>query len=239
MYNISQKTINKTVDFLNALKTSIEKNPLLDITKIRKEYKTTGTLMTTACRLGYFTCIKKCFYSCSLLPHEKFEPRHARLTIESYYTEKDRSRKLKESLHAEDGSDKTFSIKETIADIEKEKSPSKKRFTPPTLEEVQAYCGERNNNINAKAWMDHYIANGWMLGKTKMVDWKAAIRKWEFNSFSSQPTLFSPEVLSSADLLKEYDARELDKLRPDEYFTGHLTKRGWTGTMERRDSKDF
>ena len=55
------------------------------------------------------------------------------------------------------------------------------RFTPPTVDEVAAYCSERNNNINAEDFVDHYEANGWMRGKTKIKDWKACVRTWEKN----------------------------------------------------------
>lgn len=52
-------------------------------------------------------------------------------------------------------------------------------FSPPTLEEVRAYCIERKNNVDAQRWFDFYSAKGWMVGKNKMKDWKAAVRTWE------------------------------------------------------------
>jgi len=68
-----------------------------------------------------------------------------------------------------------------------EKSP---RFKPPTVEEVCAYCEERGNGIDAGSWVDWYASKGWMVGKNKMKDWKAAVRTWEQrndNAGSSQP----------------------------------------------------
>ena len=53
------------------------------------------------------------------------------------------------------------------------------RFTPPTVEEVRAYCSERKNGINPERFIDFYQTKGWMVGKNKMKDWKAAIRTWE------------------------------------------------------------
>lgn len=53
------------------------------------------------------------------------------------------------------------------------------KFIPPTIEEVKNYCTERNNKVNPQQWHDHYTANGWMVGKTKMKDWKGAVRTWE------------------------------------------------------------
>ena len=58
-------------------------------------------------------------------------------------------------------------------------------FTPPTVEEVRAYCIERNNSINPEHFVDYYESKGWMVGRTKMKDWKAAIRNWERNSYSN------------------------------------------------------
>lgn len=80
--------------------------------------------------------------------------------------------------------------KDIDKDIDKEKedislhaeAPKKaKRFEVPSTEEVSAYCKDRGNGIDAEAFIDYYSARNWMLGKTKMKDWKAAIRTWERN----------------------------------------------------------
>ena len=54
-----------------------------------------------------------------------------------------------------------------------------KRFAPPTVEEVAAYCLERGNDVNADDFVNFYTSKGWMVGKNKMKDWKAAVRTWE------------------------------------------------------------
>ena len=54
-----------------------------------------------------------------------------------------------------------------------------KRFTPPTIEEVGAYCKERKNHVDPFKWWNFYNAKGWMIGKTKMVNWKSAVTTWE------------------------------------------------------------
>jgi len=54
-----------------------------------------------------------------------------------------------------------------------------KKFKKPSIEEVQQYCFERNNNIDAEHFIDYYDANGWKVGKNPMKDWKAAVRTWE------------------------------------------------------------
>lgn len=65
--------------------------------------------------------------------------------------------------------------------------PTRTRFTPPTLEEVQAYCRDRNNNVDAEKFINHYKSNGWMVGRTKMQDWQAAVRTWERNGYDNKP----------------------------------------------------
>lgn len=74
--------------------------------------------------------------------------------------------------------------KDSIGKDNENKAP-KKRFVPPTLEQVKEYCKSRNNNVDAEHFVDYYTANGWLVGKNKMKDWKAAVRTWERNNFSS------------------------------------------------------
>lgn len=63
--------------------------------------------------------------------------------------------------------------------LNKDIGEKRKRFTPPTVEEVSAYCAERGNGIDAERFVNFYASKGWMVGKNKMKDWKAAVRNWE------------------------------------------------------------
>lgn len=76
-------------------------------------------------------------------------------------------------------------------------SKSAKRFVPPTLEEVSAYCKERNNHINPAKFIAFYESKGWMIGKNKMKDWKAAIRNWEQRDSTPTPPEAQSEGVSS------------------------------------------
>lgn len=52
-------------------------------------------------------------------------------------------------------------------------------FIPPTVEEVERYCDEKGIfGFDAQHFVDYYESVGWMIGKQKMKDWKAAIRNW-------------------------------------------------------------
>ena len=79
--------------------------------------------------------------------------------------------------------------------IEKENNKKKKRFTPPTIEEVKAYCEERGNSIDAEIFVNFYASKGWLVGKSPMKDWKACVRTWEKNEAkpnkSAKPTAFN------------------------------------------------
>ena len=57
--------------------------------------------------------------------------------------------------------------------------PPRKRFEPPSVEEVDAYIKEQNYHVDAQRFVDYYTSNGWMVGKNHMKDWKAAVRTWE------------------------------------------------------------
>jgi hypothetical protein len=58
-------------------------------------------------------------------------------------------------------------------------SGERRAFTPPSVGEVGQYCEERCNGIDPQAFVDFYAPKGWMIGKNKMKDWKAAVRTWE------------------------------------------------------------
>ena len=58
------------------------------------------------------------------------------------------------------------------------------KFVKPTLQEVKAYCIERGNDVDPERFINHYESNGWMVGRNKMKDWRAAVRNWERNRAS-------------------------------------------------------
>lgn len=86
---------------------------------------------------------------------------------------------------------------------------NKGRFTPPTVEEVKAYCLERNNGIDAEAFISFYESKGWMIGKNKMKDWKAAVRTWE-RSRKTDAKQDKPKFDSFTQ--REYDFSELERI---------------------------
>lgn len=80
-----------------------------------------------------------------------------------------------------------------------------KRFTPPTVEEVEAYCTEKGYGVNAQRFVDFYESKGWMIGKNKMTKWKSAVATWEhkdreqgkvgINGIRLKPDTGEPDIL--------------------------------------------
>ena len=73
--------------------------------------------------------------------------------------------------------DKDKEYKETLPIGSAKKAAT--AFHSPTVEEVKAYCLERKNKVDAEAFVDFYTSKGWLIGKNRMKDWRAAVRTWE------------------------------------------------------------
>ena len=90
----------------------------------------------------------------------------------------------------------SMSISNNIEREEKDTIVSKKKssvFVPPSEEEVDAYIKEKGYHFNAENFVSHYASVGWMIGKNKMKDWRAACRTWENRRKQESPSLFNAE----------------------------------------------
>nr|DAD86842.1 MAG TPA: hypothetical protein [Siphoviridae sp. ct91l7] len=91
--------------------------------------------------------------------------------------------------------------------------PPEKRFVKPTADEVQAYCAERGNRVDAQAFVDFYEAKGWKVGSSPMKDWKAAVRTWEQRDTAQRkPTRPNRQRDFNS---RAYSAAEIDSLGTD------------------------
>lgn len=70
---------------------------------------------------------------------------------------------------------------------DKEEEKREGRFAPPSIEEVSNYCKERKNGISAEGFVNYYESKGWVVGKTKMKNWRAAVRTWENRDKKIEP----------------------------------------------------
>ena len=67
------------------------------------------------------------------------------------------------------------------------------RFVKPKVEEIDSYCKERKNNVDAQQFFDYYESKGWKVGKSPMKDWKSAVRTWERNDFNNHNKVVADE----------------------------------------------
>lgn len=68
-----------------------------------------------------------------------------------------------------------------------EEGSKKKRFTPPTLEELKEFIKANNLHIDPERFLDYYQSNGWKVGKNPMKDWKATARNWSRKDKKEEP----------------------------------------------------
>lgn len=126
----------------------------------------------------------------------------------SGYLEKNKNpknpKKPKKADTVTDTDTDTDTVTDTVTDISRERE-KRKRFFPPTTEEIKKYCSEKSiTNVDADRFIDHYSSNGWKVGANSMKDWKAAVRNWSRNAFSNGcQTSPSPSVDEVSDFFRQ------------------------------------
>lgn len=95
--------------------------------------------------------------------------------------------------------------------IKEEERGSKARFRAPSPEEVDEYARSYAEgkgldlaltDFDPERFVDFYAQKGWMVGKTKMKDWKASVRIWVR---TSKPMERKREVNDGGDDFSQYD----------------------------------
>lgn len=131
-----------------------------------EEYYLPDTKDSTGCETAAASRMRRC-----RAKKDKLERNNVTPMLQSGYGEIEKEKELDKE-------------KDIELDTKANKSPNKaKRFVKPTLSEIEQYCIERNNNVNAEQFYDYYESNGWKVGKNSMKDWKACVRTWERNGY--------------------------------------------------------
>ena len=79
-------------------------------------------------------------------------------------------------------------------------------FIKPSIVEIKTYMTEIGMTDVSEKWFDYYESNGWLVGKNKMKNWKAAVRTWKNNNLSNNTT--TPQVINRKIFnLADYDNR--------------------------------
>lgn len=109
--------------------------------------------------------------------------------------------------------EKDIEIEKEIHSSAKSTTTKRKRFEKPSISEIEQYCMERNNNIDASQFYDYYESNGWKVGKNSMKDWKAAVRTWERSEYrksNSKKNSKEDAISVVRELMEEYEQSATD-----------------------------
>ena len=105
--------------------------------------------------------------------------------------------------------EKDIKIEKEIHSSAKSTTTKRKRFEKPSISDIKQYCMERNNNVNAEQFYDHYESNGWKVGKNAMKDWKAAVRTWEKNNYNKPAKSNKQNAIDVVNkLMREYGGED-------------------------------
>lgn len=105
--------------------------------------------------------------------------------------------------------EKDIEIEKEIHSSAKSTTTKRKRFEKPSISDIKQYCMERNNNVNAEQFYDHYESNGWKVGKNAMKDWKAAVRTWEKNNYNKPAKSNKQNAIDVVNkLMREYGGED-------------------------------
>ena len=90
------------------------------------------------------------------------------------YREKQKKRNVTHNVTATSQVEEEVEVEEEIKERQK-----RKRFVPPTLEEVSARCREMGYGIDPDRFWNFYESQGWKVGKNPMRDWHRALAGWQ------------------------------------------------------------
>ena len=107
----------------------------------------------------------------------------------------------------------TYTYTDTYTDIkEKPSKEGKKKFVPPTVEEVKSYCKEKGyHSVDAQRFVDFYESKNWMIGKNKMCNWRSAVSGWNARNRDAPNSADKAHNFPERDT--DYEAAILQRIR--------------------------
>ena len=88
--------------------------------------------------------------------------------------------------------------KDRLGKVSEDSAPNSQRFVAPSVSEVKQYIEEKGYHVDAEQFVDFYDSKGWIVGKSKMKDWKASVRTWEKKVKQEQPAQHTKSFDSDA-----------------------------------------
>ena len=75
-----------------------------------------------------------------------------------------------------------YTLSQEEQEQEQEEEQDKKyKFIKPTIEEIRTEMLDKQMNDESERFYNYYESNGWMVGRNKMKNWKAAVITWKKN----------------------------------------------------------
>ena len=87
---------------------------------------------------------------------------------------------------------------------------SSSHFQKPSLDEIRQYCISRGNNVDPEQFFNFYESKGWIIGKSPMKDWRAAVRTWEKREKEISQRKRSP--LTKNESVLEHNLKVMDQM---------------------------
>ena len=126
------------------------------------------------------------------------------------FSEKQEKAKKANGFSEKQNNPDTVLVTDTVSVFEKESKEKSLRFSPPARQDVADYCKEKGfSDFDVERFVDYYTSNGWMVGKSKMKDWKAAVRNWARAGTAPRPNNTRGNKFSNFEQRQyDYDALE-------------------------------
>ena len=101
---------------------------------------------------------------------------------------------------------KADNVNDNVSDNVNDKKKQRDVFIKPSIVEIKTYMTEIGMADVSEKWFDYYESNGWLVGKNKMKNWRAAVRTWKNNNLLTNTT--TPQIIHRKVFnLQEYDER--------------------------------
>jgi hypothetical protein len=188
LYFMLLEVLREQVDF---------RYPLSDVDLLAEEFKTTDVKLNAVIRHydlfqvdenENFISLKLVFYlqpyieaseRARLAARKRWDNVKAQLNDANAYANAlpEQSKSNAVAMQGEDSKGEEKRVKKSIA------------FIPPTLEQIKAYCLERENSVDAERFFDFFDASDWVDSKgNKVRNWKQKVITWESNNNNNKST---------------------------------------------------
>ena len=179
------------------------KYPLDDLDLLADSFNTSEQkVRTVICNYKLFDIDDEFFFSPKMLEYLQpyFKMKAQRIEAAAKSVEARKIKKLQDKSNDrqnDQSNDRQTTVKQSKVNESKVKERKEKEvkekeiatsFKKPTTQEVETHISEMGYNVDAKRFVNFYEAKGWMIGKNKMKNWKAAVSTWNKNSAPKSKT---------------------------------------------------